>query len=448
MQIQKLASSTIIISTEDCKILCDPWLENGEYFGSWSLVEKIHKKNFYEYIDLCEFIYISHIHPDHFSKKTLEKISKKKKIVIHSYASPFLKRNLNFLGFNNVIELKHNEKKYIKGKTSITIYAADNCDPNICKKFVGCNYSTEDKGKKTHQVDTCALISDDKNNCLNLNDCEYKMMTSTIKKIKEEYEKINILLVNYNSAHSYPQNIKNFSEKEKIKISEKIKKLTLQKSVSYINKFNPDYFIPFAGEYTISGKYYFLNKFKGVNSQEECFSFFKNSKFYQKLIMLNYGEKFDSHDGKFEFKQKTNKEYLDYEKNNLTKIKYDYEYDDEPDKKMIEELAQKAFDRLKSKIDYLSLNLDHVLLIKYYEKFIKLDLKSKNITFEKKNETTHDIKEYTIVELDEKLLTRLLKGPKHAHWNNADIGSHIFYTRSDINNYNYKIWNSIAYFHA
>ena len=34
MKIQKIASSTVIITTDDCKILCDPWIENGEYFGS------------------------------------------------------------------------------------------------------------------------------------------------------------------------------------------------------------------------------------------------------------------------------------------------------------------------------------------------------------------------------------------------------------------------------
>ena len=41
----------------DCKILCDPWIENGEYFGSWSIVEKINKEKFYKEMNKCEFIY-------------------------------------------------------------------------------------------------------------------------------------------------------------------------------------------------------------------------------------------------------------------------------------------------------------------------------------------------------------------------------------------------------
>ena len=48
MEIEKLSSSTVIVSTNDCKILCDPWIENGEYYGSWSLVEEVDKEQSYK----------------------------------------------------------------------------------------------------------------------------------------------------------------------------------------------------------------------------------------------------------------------------------------------------------------------------------------------------------------------------------------------------------------
>ena len=446
MKIQKIASSTVIITTDDCKILCDPWIENGEYFGSWSIVEKINKEKFYKEMNKCEFIYLSHIHPDHFSKKTLNNISKEKKVIIHSYASPFLKKNLEILGFKNVIEINHNEKQNLKGKTSIVIYAADDCDPNVCRKFAGCNYSGSEIGKKSHQIDTCAIITDKSDTCLNLNDCEFNMMESTIKKINQDFTKINILLVNYNSAHSYPQNIKNFSENDKLKISHDLKKLTLQKSVSFIQKFQPDYFIPFAGEYTISGKLYNLNKYKGTNSQKECYEYFISSEFKDNLIMLNYGEEFDSKNPVSNFKIKNDQEYIDYENSFLKNIKYEYENDPKPTEETIEQLAIKAFERLQYKIKNLNLNFDHSLFIKYFNKYIFLNLKTQKISLV--SSINDSIENYTILELDEKLLIRLLKGPKYAHWNNADIGSHIFFTRSNAHDYNYKIWNSIAYFHA
>ena len=40
MKITKIASSTIIINLDDLKIVCDPWIENGEYYGSWFFEEK------------------------------------------------------------------------------------------------------------------------------------------------------------------------------------------------------------------------------------------------------------------------------------------------------------------------------------------------------------------------------------------------------------------------
>ena len=64
---------------------------------------------------------------------------------------------------------------------------------------------------------------------------------------------------------------------EKIKIGNQIKKLNLEKSSKYIKALQPKFFIPFAGEYLISGKKHKLNKVKGTNSQNECFDFFQNS---------------------------------------------------------------------------------------------------------------------------------------------------------------------------
>lgn len=446
MEIEKLSSSTVIVSTNDCKILCDPWIENGEYYGSWSLVEEVDKEKSYKKMDECEFIYISHIHPDHFSKKTLKNLSKEKKIIIHKYATPFLKKNLEILGFEKIIEIAHGEIINLKKETNFIIYAADNCDPNICKKFVGCNYSDDDVDKKSHQIDTCAVIADKTETCLNLNDCYYDLMKSTIGRIKEDLKKIDILLVNYNSAHSFPQNIINISEDEKIRISNELKKLSLERSKCFIKDFNPKYFVPFAGEYIISGKNFSLNKYKGVNSQRECYEYFISSEYKNKLVMLNYGNKFNSDNGNYKFsidKEKTNYEV---QKNIMKNIKYEYEFDSEPKEDEIVELANKAFIRYSAKIKDQKLDLNHSLFIKFFGKYIMLNLKEIKFSIASKVEQVS--KYYQILELDERLLIRLLKGPKYAHWNNADIGSHIFYTKSDIREFDNKVWTSLAYFHA
>lgn len=51
------------------------------------------------------------------------------------------------------------------------------------------------------------------------------------------------------------------------------------------------------------------------------------------------------------------------------------------------------------------------------------------------------------ISLDQRLLFRLLKGPKFAHWNNAEIGSHLNFERYP-NIYERGLYHILCYFHA
>ena len=65
-----------MISEKDTSILCDPWLVDGEFYGSWCIFPSLTIKP--EDFDNVDAIYISHIHPDHFSVKTLKRMNKKR----------------------------------------------------------------------------------------------------------------------------------------------------------------------------------------------------------------------------------------------------------------------------------------------------------------------------------------------------------------------------------
>jgi UDP-MurNAc hydroxylase len=53
-----------------------------------------------------------------------------------------------------------------------------------------------------------------------------------------------------------------------------------------------------------------------------------------------------------------------------------------------------------------------------------------------------------VLSLDERLLCLILQGPRFAHWNNADIGSHIRYYRSNPKKFNYRLGNYLSFFHS
>lgn len=69
MKIRYIKSACVAIEIKEVKILTDPWLVDGEYYGSWCHYPKL--KFDQDYFDNIDYIYISHIHPDHFSKKNI-----------------------------------------------------------------------------------------------------------------------------------------------------------------------------------------------------------------------------------------------------------------------------------------------------------------------------------------------------------------------------------------
>jgi UDP-MurNAc hydroxylase len=64
-------------------------------------------------------------------------------------------------------------------------------------------------------------------------------------------------------------------------------------------------------------------------------------------------------------------------------------------------------------------------------------------------EFTNDIKseKHLVFKVDPRLLTKILSGPRYAHWNNAEIGCHImFYRQPDI--YDRNAHYCMNYFHC
>ena len=69
-------SSTVGLNLDGYKLLMDPWLTDGEYYGAWSHFPYFDFDKNLDEINSYNAIYISHIHPDHCSEDTLIKINK------------------------------------------------------------------------------------------------------------------------------------------------------------------------------------------------------------------------------------------------------------------------------------------------------------------------------------------------------------------------------------
>ncbi len=433
------------VESKGVKILTDPWLVDGEYYGSWCHYPKLEIDK--EYFNSIDYIYISHIHPDHFSKKSFEVLDKKIPVLIHQYASPFLKMNIERLGFE-VIELPHNQKTELKNGITIDILAADNCNPALCAKFMGCGV-VETKFKST-QIDSLAVISDGTNTVLNLNDCPYDLSEEAIGVVMKKYKKIDFLLVGYGGAGPYPQCfILSDEEREK---AEKSKKLQfLSQGEKYITLVNPNFYMPFAGTYTLAGNLSDLQNKRGVPELEEALTYFANSSFINqdksKPILLNTYEYFDLGT------KKSSKGYIPvnldekerYIKDVLSKRKLDYEFDEEPVIEELLELIPSAYKRMNDKRKEINFVSKTSVLIKLKEDLhIKLNFDGTKFEL---IDNINGLESFVEYQLSLKLLNRILKGPRYAHWNNAEIGSHIKFRRVP-NKFERGLYHTMCFFHA
>lgn len=445
-KIKLYRSATVGIESADFKLLVDPWLTDGEYYGSWSHYPAFDfEKNLNE-INSYDAIYISHIHPDHCSDETLKKINKNIPIYILSYHSKFLKFKLEKLGFK-VIEIENFESTKLSKTFDLRIIAADNCDPELCYKFNGCaNIFEKDQSQ---QIDSLAVITVMGKNILNVNDCPFELAGASLKKISKIYDNIDLMLLGYGGAGPYPQCVENFKDNEKEIESQKKRINFLEMSKKFIKEINPKYYLPFAGTYYLTGKLSNLQKFKGVPTIEDASKYLEsNISGKSQCIRLNPGSTLSLNN--FETSTKyipiKNNEIEKYLNNVLSKRKLSYENEKEDNVENIYNLAKKAHLRFLEKKKQFNLVLDSDVLIKLKNKFIHIDNFNDKIDLKDLSEIKN-INKYVIYDLDIRLLKNILLGPRNAHWNNAEIGSHIKFTRKP-NVFERNIYDSMCFFHA
>jgi len=446
MKLKLYRSATVGIEFENFKILQDPWLTDGEYYGSWSHFPHFDIKKNIQEINSYNAIYISHIHPDHCSDDTLSLIRKDIPIYIHEYHSKFLKFKLEKLKFK-IVELKNGNKYEISKNIYINIFAADNCNPELCYKFLGCA-DLNAKGK-SQQIDTLSIINNQKNTLINVNDCPFDLAKSTFKDIHKQYKKIDILLTGYQNASPYPQCFDNLNLSEKKILGKKISINCLEKALSYIQNLKPSYFLPFAGTYALSGKLGHLNNLRGVVNIDKAYAYLTKNQNISQPIKMNPSSVFDLTKNKVSphYQKFSKKNYENYVKNFLIHKKLNYEKLPYPNFEEIFELCKKAYVKFLDKKLINNITLKSDIYIEFIGKLIKIPKEDTQLEFLPINKLKKKGGSFVMYKTDPRLLKWLLMGPRYAHWNNAEIGSHINFFRYP-NIFERNVYASMCYFHC
>jgi len=223
-------SACVTIETPDVKILCDPWFTDGIYDGSWFLYPKPENEP-----TQADVIYISHIHPDHYDSVFLKRKFPKTKIIIQD-------RDPNYLAF----QFHADGFEYTKirtqsfGKTEITIL------PDFGTLW---------------NIDSVLIVKHGSESVLNLNDLNAgEEFLQTVRKLVPD---LTVALINQAGASAYPQVYYDVNDPALEVASKGKSKLFLNRYLGIGGFFDAKINVPFAGQYLLGGKLYYLNPYRG-----------------------------------------------------------------------------------------------------------------------------------------------------------------------------------------
>lgn len=416
MRVQYVHSACVVVEHRGIKVLCDPWLLPGAYYGAWHMnpALTVTPEDFHD----VDFIYLSHIHQDHAHLETLKRLKKGTPVLLAPYAEPFLKQMVEGRGFpvtvcepGRVLDLGHD--------FSIEIIAADDCNPERCGAWIGCPLPNL---KGSQQVDSLAVFRGGGKVVLNTNDCPFPLVEPILKGLPRP----DFLLVGYAGAGPYPQCFPDLSHEEKLRAAVAKQDRFLGMMRDYVTALKPEAFLPFAGQYVLGGRLAALNPYRGVPRLEEV-------PWESGMIKLNRMAWWDVgrfHGDPFQPLQEDGKVSAALPTMPLHYEQWDSLHQD-PDSELLHEARDICHARWQNR------GLDHDWYIS-----IQWEDAAGIPRFYSLNGSTSD--RHIAITLDRRLLLWLLR--RKAHWNAAEIGSHLQFRRTpDV--YDRLPYLALSYFH-
>jgi len=124
VQILFLGHAGLYIESAQGTILCDPWFNPAYYAGWWPYPANDHLVS--ERIMHPDYLYISHLHQDHFDARFLQThVDKSTTVLLPAFPVPALKDALESLGFSRFIHLNDGRLETLSSGLKVAIWALD-----------------------------------------------------------------------------------------------------------------------------------------------------------------------------------------------------------------------------------------------------------------------------------------------------------------------------------
>lgn len=312
MRIQWFRSATVgIYSRSGASVLCDPWLTDGAFLGSWYHFPPLEGHEFSEVLQKrWDAVYVSHLHADHFDRKFLTALARAQPecvVVIPSFAHKWLRRAVRNCGFSDdrVVELDSGTS-YPVGDITVKVLTADHCDPETCGISIPCH--REDT--RLAALDSLALFEADGQTVLNANDA---LAVASVARVLPQIGNVDLLLGHYGGAGPFPQCFPDIEPDEKLVKARSLADVFLARLAAAASVTKARFLMPYAGQYMLGGRLAELNKFRSVVSLSEAVETLQR-KTDASVIAIQPFSEFDLDDGSvpFPWVEPTTSEVDDY----------------------------------------------------------------------------------------------------------------------------------------
>jgi len=412
MRVTYYYSACVAVSTRDVSVLCDPWFTEGVYDGAWYHWPPIDGDPV-EFVGKHDFIYVSHLHPDHYDAQFL-----------HSYLESYPEAQIIVAeGLPGKLLSSRMEKDGLECK-SVQVMALGATILYLVAAGPG-------------EIDSALLVARGDESVANMNDCIVGDQ-STYKKVRELLGgSPSMALLSYTGAGSYPQSWVYPDHFLQIAASHKqlgflgtyeTKRYLLQAKVN----------MPFAGQYLLGGRLADRNWARGAADAVDVLAFDPSAIVLQPRCWYDIttgeaaGMQVGPDAGEIVSALRTERlpSYVEHAEL-ISKNPMAYDFDDEPELELREwrAAAKRASSREEIEMDFwfaFPTDANGTATLLESERFCLVNVKSdanEVVLVDSYNavwETTsgHPL---AVVTVPPQYLRGLIRG--RYHWNNCEVGS-------------------------
>jgi UDP-MurNAc hydroxylase len=385
------------------RLLCDPWIANGVFEGSWCHFPPL--RTTVDDLKGVDAVYVSHIHPDHFDERTFD-FPRALPIFILDRPKNFLANRLSALGYTNVHLLRDRETIEFR-EFELTLY----------QPFTSHNFH---EAKVGNVIDSALVVKCGATIAFNAND--NTPTPEACHALRERWGQFDLAMLNYNAAGPYPACFDNLTLEEKQSEHLRILERNMAYMARLIDALRPRACLPFAGAYVLGGRQHHKNAYLGTTTWDTCADYLRSKTENCQIVTLRELDTLNittltSDNDYVPLNSAQQNHFISQE---LSTLRYPYEDDEMPDLTQLEidlGVAAKKMAERSARFGFES--TFHVTIVVGDVTVQVLPVfKSQP---ERANRTLR-------CSLDPRLLRRILD--RKSQWNSAEIGCHIDFVRT------------------